>query len=82
MSREFVFDFGPLSEPLEEQANMHGFTLGTMADILQQVLFGLQYSYVHDVLTYYQFRKATEKFYTKLLKPELCKLKKVEGSEE
>ena len=71
MSKEFIFDFGPLAEPLEDQANAQGLTLGEMADRLQKVLYGLQYSYVHDVLTYYQFCSATDKFYTKLLKPEL-----------
>ena len=37
MSKEVIFHYGALSDPLEQQANAQGFTLGDNEELLQEL---------------------------------------------
>ena len=70
------FNYGALSDPLEEQANKQGCTLGEDADFVQRLGDGLVLGHIHQVITDSEYDKILRRFQNKVLVPRLKPLKK------
>lgn len=66
-------NFDEFEDNLEEFINKQGYTLGDKAEMLQKLLFSIQYCYIHGVVTDSQAKKMNEKF-NKQFKQALLKL--------
>ena len=62
------FNYGALSDPLEEQANKQGFTLGEKAELFEKMAYGLVLNMIHGTLTHSQYEKAIQKLHNKVIK--------------
>lgn len=62
------FNYGALSDPLEEQANEQGFTLGEKAELFEKMAYGLVLNMIHGTLTHSQYEKAIQKLHSKVIK--------------
>lgn len=65
---EITFSYGAWSDPIEEQANAQGFTLGNKADKWQKVYDAMVMLHIHDILTDGQYTKAIERYQKKMTK--------------
>ena len=61
-------NYGALSDPLGEQANKQGFTLGEKAKIFEKMAYGLVLNMIHGTLTYSQYEKAIQRLHNKVIK--------------
>lgn len=78
MSKEITFCFGALSDPLEQQANAQGFTLGDKAELLEELGRCIAMGYVHGICTDSQKDAMTKKMQKKVMKA----LKPIETEDE
>ena len=62
------FNYGALSDPLEEQANKQGATLGDKAELFEKMAYGLVLNMIHGTLTHSQYEKAIQKLHCKVIK--------------
>ena len=72
MSKEVIFHYGALSDPLEQQANEQGFTLGDKAELLQDLNRSIIMCWLHGLCTESQkdaMMKKMQKKVIKALKP-------------
>ena len=60
--------YDELEETLEEYLNKQGCTLGDDAEMLQELMYCIQYCYIHGVVTDSQVRQMNEKFSKKFQK--------------
>ena len=68
MSKKTVtFYHGALHDPYEKQANDQGFTLGSKAEFIQKVGFGLVAAHIHGVITDKEYDRILERFQKKLI---------------
>lgn len=68
MSKKMVgFCHGALADPYEDQANEQGFTLGSKAEFIQKVGFGLVAAHIHGVITDKEYDRILERFQKKLI---------------
>ena len=51
MSKEVILHYGALSDPLEQQANAQGFTLGDNAELLQELNNAVITCWIYDLCT-------------------------------
>lgn len=61
-------NYGALSDPLEEQANKQGFTLGEKAGLFEKMAYGLVLNMIHGTLTDSQYEKAIQRLHNKVIK--------------
>ena len=61
-------NYGALSDPLEEQANKQGFTLGEKAELFEKMAYGLVLNMIHGTLTHSQYEKAIQRLHNKVIK--------------
>ena len=78
MSKEITFCFGALSDPLEQQANAQGFTLGDKAELLEELGRCMVMGYVHGICTDSQHTAMMNKLHKKIMKA----LKPIKTEEE
>ena len=72
MSKEVTFHYGALSDPLEQQANAQGFTLGDKEKLLQDLNRSMIMCWIHGLCTDSQkdaMMKKLQKKIVKALKP-------------
>ena len=62
------FIYGALSDPLEEQANKQGVTLGDKAELFEKMAYGLVLNMIHSTLTDSQYEKALQKLHNQVIK--------------
>ena len=55
-------DYDPLFDNIEEYLNKQGCTLGDDAKRLQDLIYSIQYCYIHGVITESQCEQACKKF--------------------
>lgn len=76
MSKTTVgFYHGALADPYEVQARKQGFTLGSDAEYIQKLGYGLVINHIHGILTDSVYDKALQKLQKKII----AHLKKWEG---
>lgn len=63
-----TFNYGGLSEPLEDQARSQGYTLGDKAEIMEKLAFGLVVNMIHGTLTHSAYEKALNRLHKKVMK--------------
>lgn len=68
MSKEVTFHYGTLSDPLEQQANAQGFTLGDKAELLEELGRCMAMGYVHGIYTDSQHTAMMNKLHKKVMK--------------
>ena len=72
MNKEVTFHYGALSDPLEQQANAQGFTLGDKEELLQDLNRSMIMCWIHGLCTDSQkdaMMKKMQKKVVKALKP-------------
>jgi len=62
------FNYGALSDPLEEQANKQGFTLGEKVKLCKKLTYGLVLNTVYGTWARSQYEKAIQKLHNKVIK--------------
>lgn len=68
MSKEVMFSYGALSDPLEQQANAQGFTLGDNAELLQKLNNAMILCWIHGLCTNSQQEAMLNKLHKKIMK--------------
>ena len=68
MSKEITFCFGALSDPLEQQANAQGFTLGDKEELLQELNNAVITCWIYDLCTDSQHTAMMNKLHKKIMK--------------
>ena len=68
MSKEVMFQYGALCEPLEQQANAQGFTLGDEAELLEELGRCVIMGYIHGICTDSQSDAMIDKLQKKVMK--------------
>ena len=68
MSKEVIFHYGALSDPLEQQANEQGFTLGDKAELLQDLNRSMIMCRLHGLCTESQKDAMVKKMQKKVVK--------------
>ena len=61
--KQVTFGYGILCDPLEEQANQQGFTLGKIAYRLDIVRESINHLRIHDLLTYSEMEKIHQRLH-------------------
>ena len=78
MSKEITFCFGALSDPLEQQANAQGFTLGDKAELLEDLNRSMIMCWLHGLCTDSKHTAMMNKLHKKIMKA----LKPIETEDE
>lgn len=68
MSKEVIFHYGALSDPLEQQANAQGFTLGNDAEYLNNLNKAMLMCWLHGICTDSQHTAMMNKLHKKVMK--------------
>lgn len=68
MSKEVIFHYGALSDPLEQQANAQGFTLGDNEELLQDLNRSMIMCWIHGLCTDSQHTAMMNKLHKKVMK--------------
>lgn len=68
MSKEVIFHYGALSDPLEQQANEQGFTLGDKEKLLQDLNRSMIMCWIHGLCTDSQKDAMMNKLQKKVVK--------------
>lgn len=68
MSKEVMFSYGALSDPLEQQANSQGYTLGKESELLQKLNNSMIMCWIHGLCTNSQQEAMMNKLQKKIVK--------------
>ena len=68
MSKEVIFHYVALSDPLEKQANDQGFTLGDNEELLQELNNAVITCWIYDLCTDSQHNAMMDKLQKKVMK--------------
>ena len=68
MSKEVMFSYGALSDPLEQQANSQGYTLGKESELLQKLNNTMIMCWIHGLCTNSQQEAMMNKLQKKIVK--------------
>lgn len=70
------FHHGPFADSYEKQANKQGYTLGGMADFVQDVGHGLICAHIHGCITDREYDKILQRFQEKMIVKNLIPLRR------
>ena len=65
---EIGISYGALSDPIEDQLNEQGYTLGEKAELVEKMVFGLIAANIHSVLTDSEYTRALDRLHKKVIK--------------
>ena len=68
MNKEVMFSYGALSDPLEQQANSQGYTLGKESELLQKLNNSMIMCWIHGLCTNSQQEAMMNKLQKKIVK--------------
>ena len=68
MNKEVMFSYGALSDPLEQQANSQGYTLGKESELLQKLNNSMIMCWIHGLCTNSQQEEMMNKLQKKIVK--------------
>lgn len=68
MKKEVMFQYGALSDSLEQQANLQGYTLGKESELLQKLNNSMVMCWIHGLCTDSQQEAMMKKLQKKVIK--------------